>query len=277
MVQAFESDSALSALNQYMQFVRHLPQLTYEEEARLLLCLTSGIDVQQAQTRLVEGYQPLVMNLARRFVRNCRHLELLDLIQEGSEGLLHAIEKYDLSKAVASFRTVAFAWIRGAMLMAYWRDERAIRVPISKVRAIRRMNAVSMQLLTLLGREPAVQEIAQAMETGEREVYELMALQDQKMVSLHLPLEDGETLLEDVLEDTAESPADESSFSVEEVLRVLTEREQMVMRLRYGLVDGRAYTQKDIADRLGIASSRVAVLEHRAKIRLRRAFGDEVA
>lgn len=264
---------SLTAIDQYLHQVSLIPQLTDEEEAQLLLCVASGVSVQQARDRLVEGYQHLVVKLARRYVRDCHHVELLDFAQEGSLGLLRAIEKYDRSKAVASFKTLAFAWMRGSILMAYWRYERAISLPLSKVRAIRRMNEVSIQLLTLLGREPTVLEIARKMGLSEPDVQELVVLQDQQVVSLHTPLEDGETFLEDVLEDiTASAYVDDGFFSADGVLEKLTEREQEIMRLRYGLVGGRGYTQKEVADRLGIASSRVAVLERRAKMRLRQAL-----
>jgi RNA polymerase primary sigma factor len=268
-----EDGLSLTAVDQYLRQVKQIPPLCDDEEAQLLLCIASGVDIQQAQSRLVEGYQQVVVKLARRFARDCCHLDWLDLVQEGSLGLLRAIEKYDANMAVASFKTLAFAWIRGAMLMAYWRCERAIRLPLNKVRAIRRMNEVSVQLMALLGHEPTVREIAQAMELHERDVQELAALQDQQIVSLHTPLEDGETLLEEVLEDDAASAsAADGFFSADDVLDKLTEREQAIMRLRYGLVDGHAYTQKEVAERLGVASSRVAVLEHRAKMRLRQAL-----
>jgi RNA polymerase primary sigma factor len=269
---------SFSAVDQYLRRVRQIPLLGDDEEAQLLLSIAAGVDKQQAQTRLVEGYQHVVVRLARRFVRDCCHMELLDYAQEGSLGLLRAIEKYDASKSRATFKTLAFAWIRGSMLMAYWRYERAISLPLSKVRAIRRMHAVGMQLLSLLGREPSFQEIAQEMGLDERDVHELAALQEQQIVSLSTLLDDGETLLEEVLEDDAASSyAADGFFSADAVLDTLTQREQAIMRLRYGLVDGRAYTQKEVAERLGVSPSRVATLEHRAKLRLRRALESSVA
>jgi len=264
---------SLAVDDQYLCQVRQISQLTDEEEARLLLCIASGVGAKQARDRLVEGYQHLVVKLARRFVRDCCHLKLLDFVQEGSLGLLRAIEKYDMSKAAGSFKTLAFAWIRGSMLMAYWQYERAISLPLSKVRAIRRMNGVSVQLLALLGREPTIVEIAREMGMSEQDIQELVVLRDQQVVSLNAPLEDGETFLEDVLEDsTVSASVDDGFFSADEVLDTLTEREQSIIRLRYGLNDGHVYTQKEIADRLGVTSSRVAVLEHRAKMRLRKAL-----
>ncbi len=273
MVQEHDDGLPLTAIDQYMRQVKLIPQLTDEEEGRLLLCIASGVDVQRARDRMVEGYQPMIVNLAWRYARDCHQLDALDLAQEGSLGFLRAVEKYDVNMGVASFKTLAFAWVRGSMLMAYWRYERALRVPLNKVRAIRQMNTVSVQLLFALGREPTITEIAREMGCQERDVQELAVLQDQQAVSLHTPLEDGEIVLEEVLEDsTTTAPADDGWYSVAEVLETLTEREQEIIRFRYGLVDGRSYTQKEIAARLGVTSSRVAVLEHRAKMRLRQAL-----
>ena len=273
MVREHENGLPLMAIDQYMHQVRLIPHMTDEEEERLLLCIASGVDARQARDRMVEGYQYMIVNLARRYARNCHHLDVLDLAQEGSEGFLRAVEKYDVNMGIASFKTLAFAWVRGSMLMAYWRYERALRVPLNKVRAIRQMNTVNVQLLFALGREPTITEIAREMGCQERDVQELAVLQDQQAVSLHTPLEDGEIVLEEVLEDsTTTAPADDGWYSVAAVLETLTEREQEIIRLRYGLVDGHSYTQKEIAARLGVTSSRVAVLEHRAKMRLRQAL-----
>lgn len=273
MIREHDNGLPLTAIDQYMRQVKLIPQLTDEEEERLLLCIASGVDARQARERMVEGYQQMIVNLARRYARNCHHLDVLDLAQEGSEGFLRAVEKYDVNMGVASFRTLAYAWVRGSMLMAYWRYERALRIPFNKVRAIRQMNNVSVQLSSALGREPTRTEIARKMGCQVRDIQELVVLQDQHVVSLYAPLEDGETFLEEVLEDSMDTaPADDAGYSADEVLATLTKREQEIIQLRYGLVNGRAYTQKEIAARLGVSPSRVAVLEHRAKMRLRQAL-----
>ena len=266
-------DNSLSftAYNQYMRQVTWIPLLTSEEETQLLWCLACGVDVQQAHDRLVEGCQYMVIGLAKRFVRDCHHMELLDFIQEGNIGLLRAIGKYDASKATSSFKTLAFAWVRGHMLMAYWQYERAISIPLHKIRAIRQMNDRSTRLLALLGREPTVAELAREMEVRERDIQELIVLQEHQLVSLHQPLEDGETFVEDVLEDPAASAFIDDGFSsVDDVLDKLTERERVVFQLRYGLVDGREYTQKEVAELLGVALSTVQMVDRRARMRLRR-------
>jgi RNA polymerase primary sigma factor len=261
----------LTAFSQYLREVKWIVQLTVEEEQQLLHCLMNGVDVQRARDRLVEGCQEMVIGLAKRFARDCQHMEFMDFVQEGNAGLLQAIEKYDHRRNEASFKTLAFAWIRGHILIAYWRDERAIGVPFSKVRVIRQMNVVTIRLLALLGREPTVAEVAREMGIKEREVHELIVLQEQPMVSLQMHQEENEEMsLEDLLEDPTASAFIETSLcSVDDVLDTLPERERSVIELRYGLADGCAYTQQEVASLLGIGLSVVQKLDRRAKMRLR--------
>ncbi len=265
---------SLGALDQYMREVSWTPRLTNEEEVQLLQCLETGVDVQQARDRLVEGYQPLLIGLAKRFVRHCQRMELLDLVQEGNIGLLQALEKYDVCKGGSSFRTFAFAWVRGTMLTALWQQEATMRLPAQKVRAIRQMHATNTRLLALLGREPTLAETAKEMGMREWDVRELVVLQEQEVVSLHLTLdEDGETSLADLIADPAASGfADEGFSSVEDILEQLTERERVVITLRYGFKDGQAYTQQQVADLLNVPLSTVQMVDRRAKMRLRRAL-----
>ena len=150
MVREHDNGLPLTAIDQYMHQVRLIPHMTDEEEERLLLCIASGVDARQARDRMVEGYQYMIVNLARRYARNCHHLDVLDLAQEGSEGFLRAVEKFDVNMGMASFKTLAFAWVRGSMLMAYWRYERALRIPLNKVRAMRCFMP-SLLLMQLVG------------------------------------------------------------------------------------------------------------------------------
>jgi RNA polymerase primary sigma factor len=268
MLQSIE----FSAHELYMREVRHTPHLTSDEEARLLSYLASGKDVQQSLDRLVAGYQPLVIGLAKRFVRRCQGVELLDLVQDGNEALLHALEKYDVHRGESSFRTFAFTWIRTTMLTSVWQYQGAIRLPMHKLRAIRQMGIVQTRLFSELGREPTLAETAQAMDMSERDVWKLVVLQEQQIVSLHMTLADeSDTQLEEVIEDAAASSfADDGFVSVEDVLKYLNERERVVIQLRHGFVDGRVYTQKETAEVLGVALSTVQMLDRRAKMRLRR-------
>lgn len=271
MVQSQEI--SLTAHDQYLRHVARIPQLSQTEEMQLLWCIKSGsdVDAQQACDRLIEGYQSLMIGLAKRFVRHCQEMELLDLVQEGNLGLLQAIEKYEMSKEEASFKTFAFAWVRGAMLTAFWRNEGAIRLPLNKVRAIRQMHVVNTRLLSLLGREPTTKETAQEMQMSESDVRELVVLQEQQIVSLHaFPTNDDDLTLEDVLSDTSSS---HSSFSsVDDALASLPERERVVVELRYGFHDGKPYTKREVALLLGVASSLIDTLERRAHKHLRQAL-----
>src|SRR5258708_17311342 len=196
----------LTAHELYMREVRHTPQLTEHEEVQLLSSLASGRDVQQARERLAAGYQPLVIGLAKRFVRHCQGVELLDLIQDGNEAFLHALERFDVHRDESSFRTFAFSWIRTALLSVVWQYQGALRLPMHKLRAIRQMGIVNTRLLSDLGREPTLEETAQAMNLSERDVRGLVIFQEQQIVSLHMALDDdGDTRLEDVIEDPAAS------------------------------------------------------------------------
>src|SRR5437763_5992207 len=157
----------LTAHDLYMCEVRQTPQLTSEEEAQLLSDLALGTDVPQARERLTAGYQPLVIGLAKRFVRHCQGVELLDLVQDGNEALVHALEKYDMRRGESSFRTFAFTWIRTALLAVVWQYQGALRLPMHKLRAIRQMGMVNTRLLAELGREPTLAEMAVEMEVSE--------------------------------------------------------------------------------------------------------------
>jgi RNA polymerase primary sigma factor len=274
MLQNQSSRVSFCAQDVYLREVRWIPQLTEDEEAQLLHCLTSGTGVQQARDRLIEGYQGLVISLARRFKRHCHFLELLDLVQEGNEGLLQAVNKYRACKDGSPFKMFALAWIRGKMLIALWQNERFIRLPFDKVRAIRQMVAINTQLLTELGREPSCVETAQAMGVKERDIWELAALQEQQVMSLQaFPTDDDDLSIEEMIPDPATSvPTHDRFSSLDAALERLPERERLVVRLRYGFHDGQPYSQREVASLLGIALSTVAALDRRAQMRLRRAL-----
>ena len=271
MLPSDDNDGPLGSLEQYMREVKRISPLTNEEEAELLLSIKCGVGAQQAIDRLIEGYQPMLIGLAKRFVRHCRLMELMDLVQEGNRGLLQALEKYDERKE-SSFRTFAFSWIRVVMLTAFWQYEGTIRLPLQKVRAMRHMGVVNTRLLSELGHEPTIAETARAMEVSEMGVRELMALQEQQVVSLYaFPTDDEDLTLAEIIPDpTASAFVDDGSLSVEDALRCLPERELLVVRLRYGFQDGQAYTQKEVASLLGVTLSTVVMLDRRAQTHLRR-------
>jgi len=274
MLQNQSSGVSLCAQDVYLREVRWIPQLTEDEEAQLLHCLTSGTGAQQARDRLIEGYQGLVISLARRFKRHCQRLEWLDLVQEGNEGLLQALNNYCTCQGGSPFKVFALAWIRGKMLTAIWQNERFIRLPFDKVRAIRRMATINMRLLTELGHEPSYAETAQAMGVKERDIWELVALQEQQVISLQaFPTDDDDLSVEEVIPDPATSELPQDRFSsLDAALESLPERERLVVRLRYGFEDGYPYSQREVAALLGVALSTVQMIDRRAKMRLRRAL-----
>ncbi len=272
----------LGAIEQYLREVNAIPQLTEMEETQLLLhiehmkqCSDSRViqQARQARDRLIEGYQSLVIGIAKRYVRLCRELELLDLVQEGNLGLLQAIEKYDCRLEQASFRTWAFSWVRGMMFTCLWRYEGALRLPLNAVRFIQRMEHVKDRLLSILRREPTIAEIASVLCVAERDVREMVVLQAQRVVSLHtLPAGDDTDMLEEYIADVAETSrcVDDALPALADALVMLSERERKVLSLRYGLEDGQARTHREVASLLGVALSTVAALDRRAQLRLRK-------
>lgn len=265
-------EGSLAAIDQYMQEVNWIAPLTDDEEARLLLCIQSGVDVQRSCERLSQGYQSMMLRLARRFIKHTRDLEVLDLVQEGNEAFLRALTQYDAQKYQASFRTFIFSWVRGAMLTAVWRYQGSLRFPLHKTRALKRMkdthDALSLELL----REPTMAETAAEMGVSEREVRELFALQEQVFVSIHASLEEDEdcTLEETIVDPHSSHDADENLHDMlVDALVMLPDRERLVVNLRYGVEDGQARTQKEVASLLGVSAARVAELDRRAQRRLR--------
>ena len=285
MVFSQVQDVPLSAIEQYLQGVKTTAPLLQEEEAQLLQHIELGkvelaksyanADVQrafeEARNRLIEGYQPLLIGLARRYVRHCREMELLDLVQEGNVGLLQALEKFNGRAWSGSFRTWAFSWVRGMMLLALWQYEGAIRLPQEKACAVRRLRMVHAQLCTVLGREPTLQETAEEMGVRENVVRELMVLQEQHVVSLYaFPDDDGDYSMEETIVDPTSLDEDEDIQDLlADALVMLPERERLVIHLRYGFEDGQSRTQKEVAYLLGVSAARVAALDRQAQRRLR--------
>ena len=261
---------SLAAIDQYMQEVKWIAPLTSEEEAHLLACLERGEDRHQARDRLTQGYQPLMIGLAKRFARHCRDMDFLDLVQEGNVAFLQGLEKYDLKKQESSFGTFIFSWVRAAMLTALWRYQGSIRLPLHKVRAIKRMKAVNDNLSIMLHREPTIAETASAMGMNEWQVRELVALQEQQMVSLDAYVDEDMTLGEMIEDPVVSALVDEDGSSLEDMLQYLTEQERAVVLARYGFGDDQFHTQQEVAQMLGMRLYKVQELDRRARIRLRR-------
>ncbi|HLL78875.1 MAG TPA: sigma-70 family RNA polymerase sigma factor [Ktedonobacteraceae bacterium] len=278
-------DVPLSAVEQYLRGVKLAAPLLDEEEAMLLRCIERGKSEQvkrypdgcvlrsaeQARDRLIEGYQPLLIGLARRYVAHCREMELLDLVQEGNVGLLQALEKFDDCAGSGSFRTWAFSWVRGMMLLALWQYEGALRLPLEKARAVRNMEMANTRLLASLGREPTIEETAQEMCASEKDVRDLIVLREQAVVSLHAFPDDEDCSLEETIVDprTLEDADEDLHDLLMDALVLLPERERLIVNLRYGFEDGQARTQREVAYLLGVSTTRVAELDRRAQRRLR--------
>lgn len=273
---------SLTALDQYQREVSWIPQLTDEEETRLLQCIerrkrecsqrcsrcSMCEEAQQARTRLVEGYQHLVSRLAWRHASRNQEL-YLDLVQEGNLGLLRAFEQYDGRVGVATFETWVFAWVKGAICRAL-SAAGVIRLPWRKVEAIRQLEQVHNELTCAFGREPTVEETAREMQLTTREVCALFVLGEQRVaMSLEEPVdEDGEMTMGDMLEDTSFPAGKDGGLA--DALQHLTDQELAVILIRYGLGVHQAHTQQEAALVLGMGLSTVQLLDQRARLRLRR-------
>ena len=254
----------------YLKEIGRVPLLSADEEIALAKRMEAGDE--KAQKELAEANLRLVVSIAKRYVG--RGMLFLDLIQEGNLGLLKAVEKFDYSKGY-KFSTYATWWIRQAITRAIADQARTIRIPVHMVETINKLIRVSRQLLQQLGREPAPEEIAEAMEISVERVREIMKIA-QEPVSLETPIgEEEDSHLGDFIEDQdAPAPAEAASFmllkeQLEEVLDTLTEREERVLRLRFGLDDGRARTLEEVGQNFGVTRERIRQIEAKALRKLR--------
>lgn len=254
----------------YLKEIGRVPLLTAEEEVALAKRMEQGDE--EAQKRLAEANLRLVVSIAKRYVG--RGMLFLDLIQEGNLGLIKAVEKFDYNKGY-KFSTYATWWIRQAITRAIADQARTIRIPVHMVETINKLIRVSRQLLQQLGREPVPEEIAKEMDISVERVREIMKIA-QEPVSLETPIgEEEDSHLGDFIEDQdAPAPADAASFmllkeQLEEVLDTLTPREEKVLRLRFGLDDGRARTLEEVGQNFGVTRERIRQIEAKALRKLR--------
>ena len=254
----------------YLKEIGRVPLLTAEEEVALAKRMQDGDE--EAQKRLAEANLRLVVSIAKRYVG--RGMLFLDLIQEGNLGLIKAVEKFDYTKGY-KFSTYATWWIRQAITRAIADQARTIRIPVHMVETINKLIRVSRQLLQQLGREPIPEEIAKEMDITVERVREIMKIA-QEPVSLETPSgEEEDSHLGDFIEDQdAPAPADAASFmllkeQLEEVLDTLTPREEKVLRLRFGLDDGRARTLEEVGQSFGVTRERIRQIEAKALRKLR--------
>lgn len=258
----------------YLKEIGRVPLLTAEQEKELAKRMESEDEEEhsEAQKQLAEANLRLVVSIAKRYVG--RGMWFLDLIQEGNLGLIKAVEKFDYHKGY-KFSTYATWWIRQAITRAIADQARTIRIPVHMVETINKLTRVSRNLLQKNGREPTDEEIAVEMEIDVARVREIKKI-SQEPVSLETPVgEEDDSHLGDFIEDhDAPAPADAASFmllkeQLEDVLGTLTQREKNVLRLRFGLEDGRARTLEEVGKSFNVTRERIRQIEAKALRKLR--------
>lgn len=265
-----EGVSIEDPVRMYLKEIGKVSLLTADEEIELAKRMEQGDE--DAKKRLAEANLRLVVSIAKRYVG--RGMLFLDLIQEGNLGLIKAVEKFDYRKGY-KFSTYATWWIRQAITRAIADQARTIRIPVHMVETINKLIRVSRQLLQELGREPTPEEIAEEMDMSVERVREILKI-SQEPVSLETPIgeEEDSHLGDFIQDDNVPVPADAAAFTLLkeqliEVLGTLTEREQKVLRLRFGLDDGRARTLEEVGKEFNVTRERIRQIEAKALRKLR--------
>ena len=254
----------------YLKEIGRVPLLTPDEEVDLAVRISNGDEA--AKKRLSEANLRLVVSIAKRYLG--RGMQFLDLIQEGNLGLIKAVEKFDYTKGF-KFSTYATWWIRQAITRAIADQARTIRIPVHMVETINKVKKVSSQLLHANGREPSAEEVAEELDMPVDKVREIMRVA-QEPVSLETPIgEEEDSHLGDFIpDDDAPAPADAASHTLLKetlgsVLDSLTPREEKVLRLRFGLEDGRSRTLEEVGKEFNVTRERIRQIEAKALRKLR--------
>ncbi|MGN1306293.1 MAG: RNA polymerase sigma factor RpoD [Faecousia sp.] len=254
----------------YLKEIGKIPLLTSEEETEVAKRLAEGDEA--AHNTMVEANLRLVVSIARRYVG--RGLPFLDLIQEGNLGLIKAVGKFDYTKGY-KFSTYATWWIRQSISRAIADHARTIRIPVHMVETINRVSRAQHELLQELGRDPSSEEIAQRLHISTEKVDEILRVA-QEPISLETPVgeEDNSHLGDFIQDEDASEPADVASYAMLReqlagVLKTLTPREEKVLCLRYGLIDGKMHTLEEVGDEFEVTRERIRQIEAKALRKLR--------
>ena len=265
-----EGVSVDDPVRMYLREIGKIPLLTYDEELELAKRILEGDE--EAKQKLAESNLRLVVSIAKKYVG--RGMLFLDLIQEGNMGLIKAVEKFDYNKGF-KFSTYATWWIRQAITRAIADQARTIRIPVHMVETINKLIRTSRHLLQQLGREPTPEEIAKEMEVPVEKVMEIQKIA-QDPVSLETPIgeEDDSHLGDFIQDDDSPAPQDSAAYTLlkeqlEEVMNTLTPREAKVLKLRFGLEDGKARTLEEVGKEFQVTRERIRQIEAKALRKLR--------
>jgi RNA polymerase primary sigma factor len=270
--QTYLDDIADDSVRLYLREIGKIPLLSAEEELALAKRVVAGD--KDAKDKMAEANMRLVVSIAKRYVG--RGLDLLDLIQEGNTGLLRAVEKFDPDRGF-KFSTYATWWIRQAITRAIADQARTIRIPVHMVETINKLLRTQRRLTQELNREPSNEEIASAMEIDVDKVEHIMKIkQDISSLDANIRDDEEESVLADFIEDEDTVSPEESATTqllkeqVKDMLSVLTEREQKIIKLRFGLEDGKQHTLEEVGQEFAVTRERIRQIEAKALAKLRK-------